>query len=87
MDELKRYRRRKNATVVAVQIDLETDGFTYQKWGDVQVARAGDWLVNNNGSVYTIDSRVFERTYSEISLGLYEKTTLTRRESQSLMGK
>lgn len=76
MPALKRYRRRKMTTVTAVQIALDTEGFSYKKWDDVQVARAGDWLVNNNGNVYTIDSEVFERTYTKVREGTYEKTGL-----------
>lgn len=33
MSDLRRYRRRAEATVVAVKIDLDTEGFTYRKWG------------------------------------------------------
>jgi hypothetical protein len=38
--------------VIAVKIDLDTDGLTYQKWGGTQRAKRGDWLVNNEGGVY-----------------------------------
>lgn len=51
------------------------DSFTYRKWGGVQTATAGDWLVNREGEAYTIDREVFERTYSMVSPGLYEKVT------------
>lgn len=73
MSALKRYRRREKTTVTAVQIDLETEGFNYRKWGGVQIARAGDWLVNNNGNVYTIDREAFEQTYTATGPGVYEK--------------
>lgn len=75
MTDLKPYRRRQDTTVTAVQIDLETEGFTYEKWGDKQVAQAGDWLLNNNGNVYTVDAQVFEETYQEVSPGQYAKTS------------
>ena len=74
MTELKKYRRREDAVVTAVQLDLDTDGFTYRKWGGTQTARAGDWLVNNDGNVYTVDRGVFQRTYARKSPGVYKKT-------------
>lgn len=74
MGKLQKYRRREDSLVTAVQLDLEMDGFTYRKWGDSQAARAGDWLVNNDGNVYTVDREVFERTYREKSPGVYQKT-------------
>ncbi len=87
MGDLIRYRRRKKTLVTAVQIDLDTDGFTYRKWGDVQAARAGDWLVNNNGNVYTIDRKVFERTYTIQSPGVYQKTGLVWARKAEIDGK
>jgi hypothetical protein len=59
--------------VTAVRLDLDTDGFTYLKWGGTQRCKRGDWLVNNQGDVYTIDAQTFERTYQMVSPGLYEK--------------
>ncbi|SMX29505.1 hypothetical protein TRP8649_03641 [Pelagimonas phthalicica] len=87
MPTLKRYRRREMTTVIAVQIALDTEGFSYKKWGDVQVARAGDWLVNNNGNAYTIDREIFEKTYSQVSDGVYEKTGLVWAERAQKAGK
>ena len=75
MSELQEYRRRVHTTVCAAQLDLDMDGFTYRKWGGVQTAAAGDWLVNREGEAYTVDREVFERTYSMISPGVYEKVT------------
>lgn len=71
-DKLK-YRKKPTEAIVAVQLDLDTDGFTYQKWGGTQVCRKGDWLVNNNGSIYTINRETFDTTYTEISPGMYQK--------------
>ena len=51
------------------------DGFTYRKWGGVQTASAGDWLVNRQDEAYTVAREVFERTYRMISPGLYEKVS------------
>ena len=77
---MKRYQKKDPQAVVAVQIDLETDGLQYQKWGDTQRAKAGDWLLNNNGSVYTVDQEVFARSYEEVSLGVYRKTAIMHAE-------
>jgi hypothetical protein len=56
-----------------VRLELNTDGFTYLKWGGTQRCKRGDWLVNNQGDVYTIEAETFERTYQIVSPGLYEK--------------
>ena len=55
--------KRQTQFVVAVQLDLKTDGFTYRKWGDTQTCTRGDWIVNNNGDTYTVDCESFARTY------------------------
>lgn len=70
---LRKFRKREDAHVVAVQLDLETDGFTYRKWGDTQTCKAGDWVLNNDGEVYTVDRETFARTYRAVSPGLYGK--------------
>lgn len=75
MSELLRYRRMSDTPVVAVQLDLDTEGFSYRKWGAMQTAQAGDWLVSNRGDVYTVERQTFERTYREVGPGLYEKAT------------
>jgi len=54
MTERRRYRRKPDQYVVAVQLRLETDGFRYRKWGDEQRCKQNDWLVDNNGSVHTV---------------------------------
>jgi hypothetical protein len=59
--------------VVAIRLDLDTDGLIYQKWGGTQRAKRGDWLVNNNGDVYSVDADTFARTYCEVTRGIYEK--------------
>ena len=46
-----------------MRLDLDTDGFTYRKWGGTQRCKQGDWLVNNGGDIYTIDQETFSRTY------------------------
>ncbi len=73
MKARRKYQKRTSSVVVAVQLDLDTEGFTYQKWGDVQTCKPGDWLVNNAGEVYTIDGETFARTYRSVSRGIYVK--------------
>jgi hypothetical protein len=69
------YRKKASQYVVAVRLDLQTDGLVYRKWGDTQRAKAGDWLVDNEGDVYTVDAEVFARTYERVLAGVYIKTT------------
>jgi len=73
MSALRKFVRRADATVTAVQLDLDTDGLTYRKWGGVQTASAGDWLVDNSGDVYTVERETFERTYRKVGPGTYAK--------------
>lgn len=73
MSALRKYQKKTEATVTAVQVDLVTDGFSYQKWGGTQSCKAGDWLVNNQGDTYTVDRETFEATYSTVSPGVYTK--------------
>jgi hypothetical protein len=68
------YLRRQQTLVIAIRLDLDTDGLTYRKWGATQRGKRGDWLVNNNGDVYTVDADTFARTYREAGRGMYEKT-------------
>ncbi len=75
MTARRRYRKKANQFVVAVKLDLDTSGFTYRKWSADQTCRAGDWLVDNNGDIYTVDAQVFARTYRSVGPGIYIKTT------------
>ncbi|MFN0171142.1 MAG: hypothetical protein ACKV22_32395 [Bryobacteraceae bacterium] len=70
---MQEYRRKKRTWVTAVRLDLDTEGFAYQKWGGTQRSKRGDWLVNNQGDVYTVDGETFDRTYRQVSPGVYEK--------------
>lgn len=74
MGERQRYRRRPGKPVVAVQLKLDTEGFRYQKWGEEQRCKANDWLVDNNGEVYSVDAVSFARTYTAEGQGTYVKT-------------
>ncbi len=69
------YRKKPDQYIIAVQLDIETDGFRYQKWGAEQKCKAGDWLVNNSDDIYTIDNDVFKKTYRKVGDGKYVKTT------------
>jgi hypothetical protein len=70
-----KYLKRATESIIAVQIDLDTAGFTYQKWGGTQTCKRGDWLVNNQGDTYTVDGDTFARTYRATGPGTYFKTT------------
>ncbi len=72
---MQQYKRKKQTTVIAIPLDLDTEGLTYQKWGGAQRAKRGDWLVNNQDDIYTVDAATFERTYRRVGPGLYEKTS------------
>ena len=69
-----RYRKKSGATVIAVQLDLDTEGFNYHKWGGEQRCKPGDWLVDNQGDCYTIDGETFATTYTQVAAGVYGKT-------------
>ena len=73
MGNRRKYRRKEAAEVIAVQLNLDTEGFTYQKWGGTQRCKRGDWLVNNQEDIYTIDAEVFDRTYRDVRPGIYRK--------------
>ncbi len=87
MGNRRRYRKKADQFVVAVQLDLDTDGFIYRKWGAEQRCQQGDWVVDNNGDHYTVDGEVFARTYRKISPGTYVKTTPIWAEVASEPGK
>ena len=71
----RRYRRRASQAVAAVQLKLDTDGLHYRKWGHDQLARSGDWLVDNVGDVYTVSADTFAQTYRQVATGAYVKIT------------
>ena len=75
MPSRRQFVKRAGNEVVAIQLTLDTDGFTYRKWGDVQKCKPGDWLVQNNGEVYTVDRDTFAHTYREESPGRYRKVS------------
>jgi len=70
-----RFVRRPDRPVAAVRLALDTDGLVYRKWGGEQHAKAGDWIVDNDGDVYSVDADVFARTYRRTGPGAYVKAT------------
>lgn len=81
-----RYVRRPDRPVVAVRLKLDTDGLIYRKWGGEQRAKQDDWIVDNDGDVYTVDAEVFARTYRETGPGTYVKSTPVWAERASQAG-
>ena len=81
-----KYLKRSTEFVVAVQVDLDMDGFTYQKWGAAQRCKQGDWLVNNRGDVYTVDRETFARTYRASGPATYVKSTPVWAEAAKTAG-
>lgn len=74
MGTRRKYRKKATSFVTAVQLDLETEGLVYRKWGGEQVCRRGDWLVNNGGDTYTVAKESFAKTYQFLSPGVYVKS-------------
>lgn len=70
-----KYIKRADQAVVAVRLALDMDGFTYRKWGGPQHCKAGDWIVDNHGDIYTVDGESFARTYRQVDAGRYVKAT------------
>jgi hypothetical protein len=73
----RRYIRRPDRPIVAIRLPLDTDGLRFHKWGSEQRAKPGDWLVDNDGDIYTVDAAVFARTYRPVdgTRGIYIKIT------------
>ena len=71
----RKFVKKPTSFVTAVRMDLDTDGFSYLKWGDRQRCKRGDWIVDNDGDVYTVDADVFARTYRAVGKGAFVKTT------------
>jgi hypothetical protein len=74
-EKLERYRRRPSQFVTAVRLQLDIDELRFRKWGGVQRAKRGDWLVDSGGDVYTVDASTFRRTYKKLSPGVFLKKT------------
>jgi hypothetical protein len=83
----RKYKKKPTSFITAVQLDLDTEGFTYNKWGGKQVCKRGDWLVNNNGGTYTIAEESFAQTYEFVSPGVYVKSAPVWAEVAEKAGK
>ena len=70
----RKYKKKPTLFITAVQLDLDTEGFVYRKWGGEQVCKRGDWLVDNDGDKYTVSKETFAETYEFVSPGVYFKT-------------
>ena len=86
MGKRRAYVKREAQGVIAVQLDLVTQGFTYEKWGGTQTCKPGDWIVNNAGDTYTIDRASFARTYQATSPGNYVKISPVWAEPATIAG-
>lgn len=76
MKPARRYKKKSSALVTAVQLNLDTDGIVYRKWGGEQRCKPGDWLVCSEDDCYSVDRESFAETYSEVSPGRYRKSAL-----------
>ncbi|HUQ09598.1 MAG TPA: hypothetical protein VM146_04725 [Steroidobacteraceae bacterium] len=70
-----RYRKKPDQAVTAIKLDLDIEGLEYRKWGARQLAKRGDWLVDNDGEIYTVEARSFARTYRKVGPGRFVKKT------------
>jgi hypothetical protein len=82
-----KYKKKPTSFITAVQLDLNSEGFTYHKWGGTQICKRGDWLVNNNGDTYTIAEKSFSQTYEFVSPGVYVKSAPVWAEVAEKTGK
>jgi hypothetical protein len=72
--KLRKYKKRVPESVTAVQLNLRIEAFRYKKWGHVQRCKSGDWLVDNDGDIYTVERKTFGRTYRRVKRGQYVKS-------------
>ena len=69
-----RYQKKAHRYIIAVQLKLETEGFTYHKWGAEQQCKKDDWLVKNEEETYTVDAESFAKSYRMTTPGIYTKS-------------
>ena len=74
MGTRRKYKKKQTSFITAVQLDLDTEGFAYNKWGGEQLCKRGDWLVDNDGDKYTVSEEAFAKTYEFVSPGVYKKS-------------
>jgi len=83
----RKYKKKPTSFITAVQLDLDTKGFVYNKWGEKQVCKRGDWIVDNNGDTYTVSQESFAKTYERVSPGVYVKSAPVWAEVADKAGK
>jgi len=83
----RKYKQKPTSFVTAVQLDLDTEGFVYNKWGGRQACKRGDWLVDNNGDKYTVAQESFAKSYKFVSPGVYTKAAAVWAEVADQAGK
>jgi hypothetical protein len=71
-----RYRQRAGSQVTAIQLNLDLEAFRFHKWGGIQTAKQGDWLVERDGQAHTVDADSFTRTYRQIGPATYVKHSI-----------
>jgi len=64
---------RDNKYVEAIKLDLDFDGFTFQKWGHSQKCKRNDWLIFSEGDTYTVDHEYFLQHFKTQSPGRWKK--------------
>ena len=87
MGARRKYKKKPTSFVTAVQLDLDTEGFVYNKWGGKQVCKRGDWLVDNDGDKYNVAQSSFAKTYQFVSPGVYVKSAPVWAEVAEKAGK
>lgn len=83
---MKTYRKKATHTVFAIQASIKGNIY-YEKWDHNQKATEGDYLVDNEGDVYTVEKVTFESTYTEVGDHRYAKTALVKAEQATESGK
>jgi predicted acylesterase/phospholipase RssA len=73
MEGCRVYRQREGKQVIAIRLNLDLDAFRFRKWGGLQTAKCGDWLIERDGETYTVDGEVFARTYRQVGPATYIK--------------
>jgi len=86
MAKRRKYRKKAGQYVIALQLKLDTDGFTYRKWGAEQRCKKDDWIVDNGGDIYSVDAAVFANTYRQTGEATYVKATAIWAEKASQQG-
>jgi hypothetical protein len=87
MPTRRQYKKKPTSVITAVQFDLDSEGFVYNKWGGPQRCKRGDWLVDNAGDKYTVAQESFAKTYEFVSPGVYTKSTSVWAEVADKPGK